>query len=159
MGLDMFLTGDKYVPKYQDKLPKSLGQQLGEKVDGYPVESLRLTMISRGDWAREKVDGYPVESLRLTMGYWRGDWALHNYIMDNHGDDDGRKIGLGPIALRDIADAVEQDEIPDGFTSEAEDPYKEPERVAATVKIFRDAADWLDNLDNTALSVEYYGSW
>ena len=41
MGLDMYLTGDKFVPEYQDKFP------------------------------RAKVDSYPVESQRLKLGYWR----------------------------------------------------------------------------------------
>ena len=131
MGLDMYLTGDKYVPEHQDKLP------------------------------RAKVDSYPVESLRLKMGYWRKHWALHNYIKENHDDDeDSSKIELGPIALRDIADAVEQDKLPTNMDLlSAYAFHKEPEQVAATVKIFRDAADWLDILDNTWKSVEYCGSW
>ena len=54
MGLDMYLTGDKFVPDYQDKFP------------------------------RAKVDSYPVESLRLQLGYWRKHWALHNYIEANY---------------------------------------------------------------------------
>ena len=54
MGLDMYLTGDKFVPDYQDKLP------------------------------RAKVDSYPVESQRLKLGYWRKHWALHNYIEANY---------------------------------------------------------------------------
>tara|TARA_R110002072_G_scaffold9099_3_gene44636 strand:- start:2911 stop:3303 length:393 start_codon:yes stop_codon:yes gene_type:complete len=56
MGLDMYLTGDKFVPEHQDNLP------------------------------RAKVDSYPVESQRLKLGYWRKHWALHNYINDNYGD-------------------------------------------------------------------------
>ena len=37
MGLDMYLTGDKFVPEHQDNLPRA-------KVDSYPVESQRLKM-------------------------------------------------------------------------------------------------------------------
>jgi len=134
MGLDMYLTGDKFVPEHQDNLP------------------------------RAKVDSYPVESQRLKMGYWRKHWALHNYINDNYNmDTDGESLGkveLGPISLREIADAVEQGKLPDADYSEETDAYhKEPEQVAETVKTLRDAANWLDKEDNTWKSVEYYGSW
>ena len=130
MGLDMYLTGDKFVPDYQDKLP------------------------------RAKVDSYPVESLRLKMGYWRKHWALHNYIMDMINPKDGAKIELDEEELRRIADAIEQGKLPDANYRDKIDAYhKEPEQVAETVKTLRDAADWLDKGDNTWKSVEYYGSW
>ena len=131
MGIEMYLTGDKFVPEHQDNLP------------------------------RAKVDSYPVESLRLKMGYWRKHWALHNYIKDNHYDDeDSSKIELGPIALREIADAVEEGDLMDySVDPETEAFHTEPEQVAETLKILRDAADWLDKIDNTWKSVEYYGSY
>ena len=131
MGLDMYLTGDKFVPEHQDNLP------------------------------RAKVDSYPVESQRLKLGYWRKHWALHNYIEANYNDGDCCvKVDLGPIALREIADAVEQGELPDAnYSDEVDACHKEPDQVAKTVKILRDAADWLDTLDHTWKSVEYYGSW
>ena len=130
MGLDMYLTGDKYVPEYQDNLP------------------------------RAKVDSYPVESQRLKMGYWRKHWALHNYINDNYCEDGSVKIELESDDLRKIADAVEQGDLLDaGYREEIDAWHKEPEKVAETLKILRDAADWLDKEDNTWKSVEYYGSW
>ena len=131
MGLDMYLTGDKYVPEHQDKLP------------------------------RAKVDSYPVECLRLKMGYWRSHWALHNYIEENYSEGEGcNKIELGPIALREIADAVEEGDLMDySVDPETEAFHTEPEQVAETLKILRDAADWLDKIDNTWKSVEYYGSY
>jgi len=131
MGLDMYLTGDKFVPEHQDNLP------------------------------RAKVDSYPVESQRLKMGYWSKHWALHNYIEANYNDDESLgKTDLGPIALREIADAVEQGKLPDAsYNDEVDACHKEPDQVAKTVKILRDAADWLDTLDYTWKSVEYYGSW
>ena len=130
MGLDMYLTGDKFVPEHQDKLP------------------------------RAKVDSYPVESQRLQMGYWRKHWALHNYIMDMIHPKDGAKIELDADELRTIADAVEQGKMPDAdYRDEIDAYHKEPDQVAATVKILRDAADWLEKEDNTWKSVEYYGSW
>jgi len=131
MGLDMYLTGDKFVPEHQDNLP------------------------------RAKVDSYPVESQRLKMGYWRKHWALHNYIEANYnGFAELGKVELEPISLREIADAVEQGKIPDAdYQDEIDAYYKEPDQVAATVKILRDAADWLEKDDNTWKSIEYYGSW
>ena len=67
---------------------------------------------------------------------------------------------MGPIALREIADAVEQGKLPDvDYIEKLDAYYKEPDQVAETVKILRDAADWLDKIDNTWKSVEYYGSW
>ena len=128
MGLDMYLTGDKFVPEHQDNLP------------------------------RAKVDSYPVESQRLKLGYWRKHWALHNYINDNYGD--GYKIELNSDNLREIFEAVEHGHLPEANYSDEIDAYhKEPDQVAATVKILRDAADWLEKDDNTWKSVEYYGSW
>ena len=127
----MYLTGDKFVPEHQDKLP------------------------------RAKVDSYPVESQRLKMGYWRSHWALHNYIEENYSEGEGcNKIELGPIALREIADAVEEGDLMDySVDPETEAFHTEPEQVAETLKILRDAADWLDKIDNTWKSVEYYGSY
>jgi len=130
MGLDMYLTGDKFVPEHQDNLP------------------------------RAKVDSYPVESQRLQMGYWRKHWALHNYIYSNYCEDGSVKIELESDDLRKIADAVEQGDLLDaGYRDEIDAWHKEPEKVAETLKILRDAADWLDKEDNTWKSVEYYGSW
>ena len=130
MGLDMYLTGDKYVPEHQDKLP------------------------------RAKVDSYPVECLRLKIGYWRKHWALHNYINDNYCEDGSAKFELESDDLRKIADAVEQGDLLDaGYREEIDAWHKEPEKVAETLKMLRDAADWLDKEDNTWKSVEYYGSW
>ena len=131
MGLDMYLTGDKYVPEHQDNLP------------------------------RAKVDSYPVESQRLKMGYWRKHWALHNYIEANYNDGESLgKVELGPIALREIAYAVWNGDLPDAnYSPQTDAIHKEPEEVAKTVKMLRDAADWLEKKDNTWKSVEYYGSW
>jgi hypothetical protein len=125
----MYLTGDKFVPEYQDKFP------------------------------RAKVDSYPVESLRLQLGYWRKHWALHNYIEANYnGFAELGKVDLDSEALRIIADAVEQGKMPDAdYFDEVDAHHKEPEQVANTVKVFRDAADWVDGGDWR--SVEYVGSW
>ncbi len=140
MGLDMYLTGDKFTPSF-------------------------------GDNKRELVDGYEVESQRLSLGYWRKHWALHNYIEERHNPYSEVKVDLDSDALRIIADAVEQGllvdpddggDIPRQSRNHYQDVYayhREPEQVANTVKILRDAADWLDRDDGFWRSVEYYGSW
>ena len=139
MGLDMYLMGDKFTPTHEGKHNRAL------------------------------VDGYEVESQRLALGQWRKHWALHNYIeeFEEFKELDGsHKIDLNSDNLRLIADAVEQ-----GLLVDPDDPddmphyqevyayHREPEQVANTVKIFRDAADWLDRDDGFWRSVEYYGSW
>ena len=129
MGLDMYLTGDKFVPDYQDKLP------------------------------RAKVDSYPVESQRLKMGYWRKHWALHNYIEENYVKSGGKILlesdHLREIA--DAVEQGKMPDA--DYRGEIDAYHKEPDQVAATVKTLRDAADWLEKDDNTWKSVEYYGSW
>ena len=131
MGLDMYLTGDKFTPTHDDR------------------------------HKRAKVDGFEVESQRLSLGYWRKHWALHNYIEANYnGFAELGKVELGPKSLREIADAVEQGKMPDAdYMEKIDEYYKEPEQVAKTVKALRNAADWLELEDGFWRSVEYYGSW
>ena len=129
MGLDMYLTGDKFTPTHDDR------------------------------HKRAKVDGYEVESQRLSLGYWRKHWALHKCIEQDYVKSGG-KILLEADFLLEIADAVEQGNLPEADYSPQTDAYhKEPEQVANTVKILRDAADWLDRDDGFWRSVEYHGSW
>ena len=114
---------------------------------------------------RDIVDGYKVSSVSLDLGQWRKHWALHKYIMDMIHPMDGAKIELDAEEMRRIADAVEQGKLPDAkewahYRDEARIKFhKEPNQVAKTLKILRDAADWLDKEDNAWKSVEYYGSW
>ena len=109
---------------------------------------------------RDIVDGYKVSSVSLDLGQWRKHWDLHKYIMDMIHPMDGAKIELDAEEMRRIADAVEQGKLPDAnYRDEIDAYHKEPDQVAATVKILRDAADWLDKDDHTWKSVEYYGSW
>ena len=131
MGLDMYLTGEKFVP-------------------------------SIGDEPRELVDGYEVESQRLSLGYWRKHWALHNYI-EEHYPSEGRRIYLESDDLRDIGKAVADgklvDPVDDYMPSYAEvyAYHREPEQVRKTVSTLREAANWLDG--GHWRSVEYVGSW
>jgi HEPN domain-containing protein len=126
----MYLTGDKFTPTHD------------------------------GKHQRQKVDSYEVTSLRLDLGQWRKHWALHNYINDNYGDENRHQFPIDKEELLEIAEAVEQGRLPDAdYSPEIDAHYKEPEQVAKTAKIFRDAAAWLDRNDGFLRDVEYTGSW
>ena len=131
MGLDMYLAGDKFTPTHD------------------------------GKHERQKVDGYEVTSLRLDLGQWRKHWALHNYIDQHYSDGTGRnEIPLDPNQLLEIAEAVEQGRLTDAnYSPEIDAHYKEPEQVAKTAKILRDASAWLQRDDGFWRDVEYSGSW
>jgi hypothetical protein len=125
MGLDMYLTGKKFIPTHDGKHQRAI------------------------------VDGYKVSSMDLDLGQWRKHWALHKYIEQDYVDK-----SLEADFLLEIADAVEQGNLPDADYSPQTDAFhKEPEEVAKTAKIFRDAAAWLQREDGFWRDVEYYGSW
>ena len=125
MGLDMYLTGKKFIPNHDGKHQRPI------------------------------VDGYEVSSMDLDLGQWRKHWALHKYIEQDYVDK-----SLEADFLLEIADAVEQGNLPDADYSPQTDAFhKEPEEIAKTAKIFRDAAAWLQREDGFWRDVEYYGSW
>lgn len=128
MGLDMYLTGEKFIPTHD------------------------------GKHTRPIVDGYEVSSTTLNLGQWRKHWALHNCIEQDYVKSEGR-ILLEPEFLLEIADAVKQGNLPEAnYSSETDAFHKEPEEIAKTVKIFRDAYDWVNREDGFWRSVYYEGS-
>jgi len=134
MGLDMYLTGDRFTPTHDRQHERGI------------------------------IDGYEVESQRLSLGQWRKHWALHNYIEEHHNPDGQHRFDLDSGDLRKIADAVEGGKLVDPdddmLSHRSVDAYhKEIEQVAKTVKALRNAADWLELEDGFWRSVEYYGSW
>jgi len=129
MGLDMYLTGKKFIPNHDGKHQRPI------------------------------VDGYEVSSMDLDLGQWRKHWALHKCIEQDYVKSGG-KVLLEAAFLLEIADAVEQGNLPEADYSPQTDAFhKEPEEVAKTVKIFRDAAAWLQREDGFWRDVEYQGSW
>ena len=129
MGLDMYLTGKKFIPDHDGKHQRAI------------------------------VDGYKVSSMDLDLGQWRKHWALHKCIEQDYVKSGG-KILLEADFLLEIADAVEQGNLPEADYSPQTDAFhKEPEEVAKTAKIFRDAAAWLQREDNFWRTVYYEGSW
>ena len=129
MGLDMYLTGDKFTPTHD------------------------------GKHQRKKTDGYEVTSLRLDLGQWRKHWALHNFIEQHYSDGERHETSLDPNQLLEIAEAVEQGRLPDAnYSTEIDDHYTEADIVANTAKIFRDASAWLQLDDGFWRDVEYTGN-
>tara|TARA_R110000824_G_scaffold33761_2_gene107972 strand:+ start:65 stop:511 length:447 start_codon:yes stop_codon:yes gene_type:complete len=128
------------------------------------------------------IDGYEVESHRVVLGEWRKHWALHECIEQEYikvnGEESQRTVRCGkkpsisvesvrifmePKFLLEVADAIEQGNLPDANAghshSEITAFYKEPEQVAKTAKIFRDAYAWVSKDDAHLREVEYCGSW
>jgi len=85
MGLDMYLTGEIFIPNDWEN----------------PENNLRE-------------DGYRVKGCDLDLGYWRKHPDLHGFIVQNFADrvDDCRKIYLGVSEIVKIIHAIEQDDLP-----------------------------------------------
>jgi hypothetical protein len=91
MGLDMYLTGDKF--KRTEFVKDSNGEILRDE-DGYALEVNQVL-----------VDEYKCSSQRLEVGYWRKHAPLHNFIVNAFadGEDNCRPIDLSAENLRWIA--------------------------------------------------------
>ena len=133
MGLDMYLTGDKYTP--------SFGDDKREVVDGYEVESQRLKL---GYWRK----------------HWAlHDYIGENYVENDGGrfhleSEDLRDIATA-VEGGKLVDPDDLDDMPSYRSVYAH--WREPEQVRETVNTLRKAADWLDGGEWN--SVEYVGSW
>ena len=133
MGLDMYLTGDKYTP--------SFGDNKRELVDGYEVEGLRLKLAYwRKHWALHNYieDHYDSNDDR-------------RFYLES---DDLRDIA-NAVEGGKLVDPNDLDEMPSYRSVYAH--WREPEQVRETVDALRKAADWVDGGDWR--SVEYVGSW
>ena len=161
MGLDMYLTGDKF--KRTEYAKDSNGEILRDEDGG---------IISVNE---DTVDGYRRSSQKLEVGYWRKHAPLHNFIVEQfaNGEDNCRPIQLNVEQLRWIAKVLR------GEDSEYELPSNEDvirgaffgndewwdelrENAHEDAEIFDKAADWLDSDqqdDKYWHSVEYQASW
>ena len=133
MGLDMYLTGDKYTPSFSDN-----GREV---VDGYEVESQRLKL---GYWRK----------------HWAlHNYIEENYSENNGGrfhleSEDLRDIATA-VEGGKLVDPDDLDDMPSYRSVYSH--WREPEQVRETVNTLRKAADWLDGGEWN--SVEYVGSW
>ena len=132
MGLDMYLTGDKFTPSFGN-IPR-------ETADGYEVESHRLSLAQwRKHWALHNY---------IEEHYSDGN---HKFDLDvNNLREIADAVEGGKLVDPD-------DDMPSYRSVYAY--HKEPEQVRETVDTLRKAADWLDRDDGFWRSVEYYGSW
>ncbi len=92
MGLDMYLTGDKF----------HAGGVINKETGEYePVEPTY-------------VDGFKLSSERLELGYWRKNAPLHVLMVNRfaNGKDDCQPIDLGETQLRLIATILRSKGLP-----------------------------------------------
>ena len=135
MGLDMYLTGRKYV---------------GGSLQG-------------DDEPFREEDGKPVDSMNLELGYWRKHRKLHGYIVNTFakGKDECQDIPLEGDDLRTIAKAVRTNDLPhtkgfffgDDVIDELEEACREE-----YAQQFDEAAKWLEG-GNWKRTVFYQASW
>jgi len=160
MGLDMYLTGDKF--KRTEFAKDSNGEILRDE-DGRALEANEVL-----------VDGYKCNSQRLEVGYWRKHAPLHNFIVNAFadGEDNCRPIDLTSENLRWIAKVLRGEDKNHGLADNDEchgfffgddDWWDElRENAHEDAEIFDKAADWLDSDqqgDEYWHSVEYQASW
>ena len=146
MGLDMYLTGDKF--RASGVFNKETQQ----------YEAVEPTYV----------DGFKLSSARLELGYWRKNAPLHTLIVNRfaNGKDDCRPIELTPDQLRDIAHLLRSKTLPTdeqsgGFFFGDEEWWAECRKNAdEDAKVFEAAAEWMESCEDRFWnSVEYQASW
>ena len=161
MGLDMYLTGDKF---QRTQYARNDNGDILRNEDGgiIPINEVF-------------VDGFKRSSEKLELGYWRKHAPLHQLIVDAFadGEDNCRPINLHSEDLRWIASVLRGDastslppnERCKGFffgNDEYWDELRaEPEREY-DARVFEKAADWLEADQQNEMfwhSVEYQASW
>ena len=131
MGLDMYLTGEKYFC-------------------AYPLDQARIP----------REDGFDVRSHALRLGYWRKHPNLHGYIVNTFADaiDNCEEIEFDENALERIISAITANNLPhtEGFFFGASDGTEKDEDL----KIFTAALAWLRATEQGVFkSVHYRASW
>jgi hypothetical protein len=132
MGLDMYLTGERYF--FEHKVPRRVTE------DGFPIESERLAL---GYWRKHpNLHGYIVKT-----------------FADN--TDNCQAIDLSADDIKDILSAISSERLPftEGFFFGRSENTQE-ERDEDTV-IFTKALEWLTSPDPAEAfrTVEYRASW
>ena len=145
MGLDMYLSGDKYISQYDTT-------QRDE--NGIPLEIKRPV-----------IDGFEVTSYKLDLGYWRKFAPLHKFIVQvfANGVDECQPIYLDGDDLRRIAAALRDGGLPDNedchgfFFGSAEFWDQDRAEGEKHAQVFDTAAEWVEG--NSWNSVIYQASW
>ena len=145
MGLDMYLSGDKYISQYDNT-------QRDE--NGIPLEIKRPV-----------IDGFEVTSYKLDLGYWRKFDPLHKFIVQvfANGVDECQPIYLDAGDLRRIAAALRDGGLPDnedcgGFFFGGPEIWDQGRAESEDhARVFDNAAEWVEG--NSLNSVIYQASW
>lgn len=84
MGLDMYLSAEKYVSPYTDK-------DMYEKINSI-------------DFPGKEIEGACIKELTIDVGYWRKANQIHKWFVDNiqDGNDDCGKYYVSKEQLRDL---------------------------------------------------------
>lgn len=131
MGLDMYLTGEKYL----------------------------LTDHENPDNNRTE-DGFPLKGKLLRLGYWRKHPNLHGFIVNTFadGEDTCQQIVLTADDIERIIEAVTRDDLPhtEGFFFGQSDGSEKAEDL----RILKAALEWLRTPEsNIWRSIHYQASW
>jgi len=133
MGLDMFLEGEKHLPRDFNDPEKNV-----------------------------KEDGFRLVSKKLDLAYWRKHPNLHGFIVQkfNNGEDDCRPILLSEEDIQQIIDAIRNESLPhtEGFFFGASDQSEDQKKE--DIEIFTKAVEWLRrSKDGEFRNVWYIASW
>ena len=133
MGLDMYLTGEKFLmPDFQNR-------------------SIDL-----------QEDGFRLRSKTVELAYWRKHPDLHGYIVQTFagGKDECQIICLEPDDIRTVIAAIKARTLPYTTGPFFGSSDISPECVANDIAILRKALDWLETEESRVFrSVKYRASW
>ena len=156
MGLDMYMTGEKYfVQDYGKKVPDA---SLIDENEGRPLDT----------------EGEHMESANYRLGYWRKFSPLHVFIVRQYADgvDECQRIDLETADLLEIADVIEGNKLPADencggfFFGDSEIWAHHRENAKEHAAQFRAAAAWCEAAPKYESgspmqwrSVHYQASW
>ncbi len=131
MGLDMYLTGEKYL------------------LTDYENPANNLTE-----------DGFPLERKFVRLGYWRKHPNLHGFIVETFalGEDTCQQINLDTDDIERIIEAVARDALP--YTDGCFFGRSDGSEKADDLRILSAALEWLRTPEtNVWRGVYYQASW
>lgn len=133
MGLDMYLTGEKYL-----------------FTDWESPEN------------NQHRDGFRIKGLNLDLGYWRKHPDLHGFIVQNFADDcdNCQPVRLSCENIQRIIEAIEEDDLPTTSGFFFGESLNDKEQKSEAVEIFQRALKWLDAVPEGYFhEVFYQASW
>lgn len=133
MGLDMYLTGEKYQFKDWENPTNNQHQ-----------------------------DGFRVKGLNLDLGYWRKHPDLHGFIVQNFANDhdDCQPIHLSSKNIEAIIEAVQQDRLPKTNGFFFGESLNDHEQKTEAIAIFQKVLKWMSSVPEDYFhEVTYQASW